>query len=98
MLTLISPVSFILVGVVAGAVMIAELSFLAMAEERQGVVMGLFSTASYGGMSLLPFVAGTLAELTSFFWAFLVVALSAVFVALTVGRCGCRVNRARDET
>jgi len=99
MLTFISPVSFILVGAVAGAVMIAQLSFLAIAEERQGVVMGLFSTASYGGMSLLPFVAGTLAELTSFFWAFLVIALSALIVALTIGRCGCRAgNRPRDDT
>jgi len=99
MLTFISPVSFILVGAVPGAVMIAQLSFLAIAEERQGVVMGLFSTASYGGMSLLPFVAGTLAELTSFFWAFLVIALSALIVALTIGRCGCRAgNRPRDDT
>jgi MFS family permease len=96
MLTFISPVSFILVGVVAGAVMIAELSFLAVAEEQQGVVMGLFSTASYGGMSLLPFIAGTLAELTTFFWAFLVMAVSALFVALTIGRCGCQ-SGSRDH-
>jgi MFS family permease len=90
MLTFLSPFSFILVGALAGIVMIAQLSFLAVAEARQGVVMGLFSTASYGGMTLLPFVAGTLAEITSFFWAFFIIALSAVFVAATIGHCKCR--------
>jgi MFS family permease len=90
MLTFLTPFSFILVGALAGIVMIAQLSFLAFAETRQGVVMGLFSTASYGGMTLLPFVAGTLAEITSFFWAFLIIALFAVFVAATIGGCRCR--------
>jgi MFS family permease len=90
MLTFLTPLSFVLVGALAGVVMIAQLSFLATAEPRQGVVMGLFSTASYGGMSLLSFVAGTLAEVTSFFSAFLVMALSAVLVAITIGWCRCR--------
>lgn len=99
MLTFLTPVSFILVGALAGVVMIAQLSFLATAEPRQGVVMGLFSTASYGGMSLLSFMAGTLAEITSFFWAFLVMALSAVLVALTISWCRCRQGGAvHDES
>jgi MFS family permease len=93
MLTFLSPFSFILVGALAGIVMIAQLSFLAAAEIRQGVVMGLFSTASYGGMTILPFVAGALAEITSFFWAFLVIAFSAVFVAATIGQCRCRLRQ-----
>jgi MFS family permease len=90
MLTFLSPFAFILIGALAGVVMIAQLDFLATAEVRQGVAMGLFSAASYGGMTLLPFVAGTIAEVSSFFWAFLVVALSGVLVAFSIGRCRCR--------
>jgi MFS family permease len=90
MLTFLSPFAFILIGALAGVVMIAQLGFLATAEVRQGVAMGLFSAASYGGMTLLPFVAGTIAEISSFFWAFLIVALSAVVVAFSIGRCRCR--------
>lgn len=91
MLIFLSPFAFILVGALAGVVMIAQLAYLADAEVRQGVAMGLFSAASYGGMTLLPFIAGTIAEISSFFWAFLVVALSAVFVAFSIGRCRCRM-------
>ncbi|NYT06858.1 MAG: MFS transporter [Methanomicrobiales archaeon] len=91
MLVFISPVSFIVVGAIAGVVMIAQLAFLATAEARQGVVMGLFNAASYGGMSLMPFLAGFIAEISSFFIAFLVVACSSVVVAATIGRCRCRI-------
>jgi MFS family permease len=90
MLTFVSPFGFILVGAMAGIVMIAQLTFLAVAEVRQGVAMGLFSTASYGGMTLLPFLAGGLADVVSFFWVFVILALTAVFTAATIGRCGCR--------
>ncbi len=90
MLTLITPLSFILVGAFAGVVMISQLSFLAEVEARQGVVMGLFSTASYGGMALLPFIAGAVADMTSFPVAFLVMALLAIVVAAGIGRCRCR--------
>jgi MFS family permease len=91
MLTFLSPFAFILIGALAGIVMIAQLAFLATAEVRQGLAMGLFSAASYGGMTLLPFIAGTVAEISSFFWAFLIVALSAVIVVFSIGRCRCRI-------
>ena len=91
MLVFLSPASFILVGALAGVVMIAQLAFLATSETRQGVVMGLFNAASYGGMSFMPFIAGFVAEVSSFFTAFLLVACSGVFVAATIGRCRCRL-------
>lgn len=86
-----SPVFFILVGAIAGVVMIAQLAYLAESETRQGVVMGLFNAASYGGMTFLPVLAGFIAELTTFVLAFAIIALSAVFVAFTIGRCRCRL-------
>lgn len=89
----VTPVGFIFVGALAGVVMIGQLNFLAMAEARQGVLMGLFNTASYGGMTLIPFVAGYVAAVSTFFVAFVLVSLSAVFVAATIGRCGCRISR-----
>jgi MFS family permease len=91
MLVFISPVSFILVGAIAGVVMIAQLSFLATSEARQGVVMGLFNAASYGGMSFIPFIAGFIAEISTFFIAFVVIACSGLLVAATIGRCRCRL-------
>jgi len=86
MLVFLTPLSFILVGALAGVVMIAQLAFLATSEARQGVVMGLFNAASYGGMSIMPFIAGFIAEFSSFFLAFLVVACLGLVVAVTVGR------------
>jgi MFS family permease len=91
MLVFLTPASFILVGAIAGVVMIAQLAFLATSEARQGVVMGLFNAASYGGMSFMPFAAGFIAEVSSFFIAFLVIACAGVLVALTIGRCRCRI-------
>ena len=86
-----TPLGFILVGALAGVVMIGQLAFLAAAEARQGVLMGLFNTASYGGMTLIPFVAGYVAAVSTFFLAFALVSLLAVGVAATIGRCGCRI-------
>ncbi len=91
MLVFLTPASFVLVGALAGVVMIAQLAFLATSEARQGVVMGLFNAASYGGMSFMPFIAGFVAEVSSFFVAFLVVACSGIAVAATIGRCRCRI-------
>jgi MFS family permease len=91
MLVFLTPFSFILVGALAGVVMIAQLAFLATSEARQGVVMGLFNAASYGGMSVMPFIAGLVAEISSFFLAFLVIACCGVVVAATIGRCRCRL-------
>jgi len=89
-LTFFSMWGFLVIGWMAGMVMIAQLSFLASAGARQGVFMGLFNTASYGGMTLIPSVAGFVAETGGFPAAYTLTALFALFVAATVGRCECR--------
>lgn len=89
MVTFITPWAFIAVGGIAGVVMIAQLAYLAQSEVRQGALMGLFNAASYGGMTLLPFVAGYVAENVTFLAAFILTALFALGVAATIGRCGC---------
>ncbi|MDD1706750.1 MAG: MFS transporter [Methanoregulaceae archaeon] len=89
---ILTPFSFIAVGAFAGVVMIGQLAFLAESEVHQGVVMGLFNTASYAGMTFLPFVAGFIAEISSFMIAFMVLALSGVLVAITIGQCDCRLS------
>ncbi|MDD1712033.1 MAG: MFS transporter [Methanoregulaceae archaeon] len=91
--TFLSPYGFILVGAIAGVVMVAQLAFLAQAETQQGIAMGLWSTTGYLGMTLLPFIAGVVAEQTTFFFAFAFSAVLAVLVALTIGRCSCRLRR-----
>jgi hypothetical protein len=54
--------------------------------------MGLWSTAGYAGMTMLPIIIGIVAELTTFFLAFVLTAFLAVTVALTIGRCRCRLT------
>ena len=90
LLTFFTPWGFIPVGFLAGVVMIGQLAFLARVEPRQGAVMGLFNVASYGGMTLLPFIAGVVAQEVSFFAAFATSIFFALFIAATIGRCGCR--------
>ena len=86
-LTFYSAAGFLLIGALAGVVMIAQMAFLAGTREHQGIVMGLFSTTSYLGMALLPFVAGLVAEGSGFLFTFALTALCAVSVAGTIGRC-----------
>jgi MFS family permease len=86
MFAFFSPWGFPVLGALTGIVMIAQMAILAGVKEHQGMVMGLFSTTSYLGMTLLPFIAGLFADMTSFFWAFCITALSALLVALTIGR------------
>jgi len=88
---ILTPFCFIAVGALAGVVMIGQLAFLAESETHQGVVMGLFNTASYAGMTFLPFIAGFIAEISSFTIAFVVIALSGILVAATIGQCRCRL-------
>jgi MFS family permease len=85
-----SPVGFIVIGALAGIVMIAQMAFLAGIKAPQGFAMGLFSTTSYLGMAVLPFVAGLIADSFGFFVAFCATALCAVTVAVTIGQCACR--------
>jgi len=86
MFAFFSPWGFAVLGAVAGLVMIAQMAVLAGVQEHQGVVMGLFSTTSYLGMTILPFIAGLFADMTGFFWAFCITAFFAVLVAVTIGQ------------
>jgi MFS family permease len=86
MFAFFTPWGFAMLGALAGIVMIAQMAILAGAREHQGSVMGLFSTTSYLGMTILPFIAGLFADMTGFFWAFCITAFSAIVVAGTIGR------------
>jgi MFS family permease len=86
MFAFFTPWGFAVLGVMAGIVMIAQMAVLAGVQEHQGVVMGLFSTTSYLGMTTLPFIAGLFADITGFFWAFCITAFSAILVAVTIGQ------------
>jgi len=90
LIAFVTPLGFIFAGAVAGVVMIAQMAFLADIRGHQGTAMGLFSTSSYLGMSILPVAIGVLADVSGFFFAFLCTALLAVTVAMTIGWCGCR--------
>jgi MFS family permease len=80
-----SPWGFAVLGALAGIVMIAQMAILAKEQEHQGIVMGLFSTTSYLGMAILPFIAGIFTDMAGFFLAFSLTALLATLVALTIG-------------
>jgi MFS family permease len=82
-----TPWAFIVLGALAGVVMIAQLTYLASAGRDQGTYMGLFDASSYLGMTVLPFIAGIVAQVSGFFMAFLVTAIFALVVALTIGLC-----------
>jgi len=84
-----SPLGFVVIGALAGVVMIAQIAFLAAVKDHQGVAMGLFTTTSYLGMTALPLIAGLIADSTSFFCAFLVTAFFSGTVALSIGWCTC---------
>jgi len=92
MVSFYSPLGFVLLGILAGIIMIAQMKFLAQVTDHQGMAMGLFSTASYLGMTALPLVASVIADSTGFFYAFCITALFAVTVFLTIGRCVCSEN------
>jgi len=78
----VSPVAFVILGALAGVVMIAQMAFLAQVPGRQGLLMGLFSTASYLGMAILPFLAGIIADSAGFWMAFAFAAILGVTVAI----------------
>jgi MFS family permease len=90
MVSYFSPLGFVIIGMGAGVVMIAQMTFLARVKDHQGIAMGLFSTMSYLGMAVLPFLAGLIADSAGFFYAFCATALFAGTVFLTIGRCNCR--------
>ena len=85
-----SPAGFALIGAVAGFVMIAQMAYLAGTGLPQGAAMGAYNAASYAGMTLLPSLAGIIAERAGFLPAFAGIALLALSMAAVIGRCGCR--------
>jgi len=90
LLAYVTPLGFIVLGALAGVVMIAQMAFLAGVPDHQGLLMGMFSTASYLGMALLPFIAGVIADIGGFLAAFVVTAILGGTVAVTIGRCRCQ--------
>ncbi len=82
-----SPFGFAAIGVAGGAVQIAQLSFLAKTGEPQGVVIGVFNTASYAGMAVLPVVAAIVVRSFGYAVAFGLIVLVSLSVALTIERC-----------
>jgi MFS family permease len=89
LLLFISPAGFLVLGAVAGVVIIAQMAFLAGNKEHQGAVMGLYSAFAYLGMALLPAAAGFVADGPGFAAAFIITAFAALTVAVTIGRCRC---------
>jgi MFS family permease len=89
MVTFYSPLGFVVLGFLSGLVMIVQMSFLSGIKDHQGIAMGLFSTTSYLGMTILPVMAGMIADSAGFFYAFCATALVAITVFFTIGRCRC---------
>ena len=92
------PSSIFIMGFVAGLVMISQIRYLAIAEEKQGVAMGLYTTASYAGMTFIPAIGGYLAGVFSVSGAAALVALLAGICVLTIGSCRCRGFTGPDES
>jgi hypothetical protein len=91
---LLSPWGFVLVGITQGVIILSQMAFLAETEVQQGTVMGVFNTASYCGMSVLPTMAAFAAERGGFPLAFVSTAILCLLAAVMVGRCSvCRVRK-----
>ncbi len=84
------PILVFLMGGLAGLIMVSQVNYLAAAEEHQGVAMGLFSTSSYAGMTLIPFIGGQITSISSFITASVFISLLALICVITIGRCKCR--------
>jgi MFS family permease len=91
LISYITPLGLIFVGGVAGVVMISQTAFLARTGLPQGLMMGLFSLFSYGGMSLIPFIAGVSADIAGPAAAFLLVATLSALMILRVHKCKCKL-------
>jgi MFS family permease len=93
MVSYYSPLGFVILGICAGVVMIAQISFLAGVRDHQGGAMGLYSTTTYLGMAALPFIMGVIADSSGFFYAFCATAVFALTVFFTIRRCDCQLHR-----
>ena len=87
---LITPVVSLAIGTVAGFIMVSQIGYLASAEMRQGIAMGLYSTCNYAGMAIIPAIGGKIISISSFFTASAVIALGALATAIIIGRCSCK--------
>lgn len=83
-------ISVFLIGGLAGLIMVSQMNYLAAAEEHQGVAMGLFSTSSYAGMTLIPSIGGQITSLSSFKTASVFICILALICVIIIGRCRCR--------
>ena len=85
----VTPYAFPFIGALAGVVIVAALAFLAKTRVQQGVMTGLFNSATYAGFTLLPALAGLAAGAFGFLAAFLLLAGMSAAMAVPVGRCRC---------
>lgn len=83
-------ISVFLIGGLAGLIMVSQINYLAAAEEHQGVAMGLFSTSSYAGMTLIPSIGGQITSISSFMTASVFICMLALICVIIIGRCRCR--------
>lgn len=84
------PLTIFVMGFIAGLIMIAQIRYLALAEQHQGIAMGLFSTSSYAGMSILPALGGYIAGVSSIFISAISMSLLTVVCTVIIGKCTCR--------
>lgn len=96
-LSFFTPAGLLVIGALAGIVMISQMAFLADIRDHQGVAMGLFSTTSYLGMAILPAAAGFIAGSLGNGIAFLLIGCAALSVFATIGRCPCTTRTAGAE-
>ncbi len=84
------PLVVFIMGFLAGLIMISQIRYLALAEQHQGIAMGLFSTSSYAGMTILPAVGGYIAGQTSMTFAEISIMILAMLCVVIIGKCSCR--------
>ncbi len=84
-----TPYAFPAIGALSGVFIVATLAFLAETKIEQGVMTGLFNTASYAGFTFLSAITGLVAGWVGFPAAFVLLAGMAAAVAIPIGRCRC---------
>ena len=80
---------FMVIGGSIGFVFVSQMNYLATSEKLQGTAIGLLTAASYGGMTVLPFLSGITTEYSSYGAAFLVNGILCLLVTVTIARCRC---------
>lgn len=82
-----TPYALPIIGALAGVIIAATLTFLAETGIQQGVMAGLFNTATYAGFTLLATSAGLVSGALSFLAAFIWLAGMAGAMVFTVNGC-----------